>query len=125
MNSPASPRPRVVEIAFWLLILAALALIMSGLLVAFSASPIPVFFRAAGGLFAVSGGALAYLVGRARRGDDRFRRATVGLTFPLIVLLTLFMLTSRGMAWLLIMVLVVAGTILLLRPGATAWFSAE
>ena len=125
MNPPVSPRPRVVEVAYWLLALAALALIEAGLVVVFTSSTIPVFFRGAGALFAVAGAALAFVAGRTRRGDARFRSATVGLALALVVLLALFSLFSRGLAWLLIMVVVMVAAVLLLRPAAHEWFTAE
>ncbi len=125
MNPPVSPRPRVVEVAFWLLALAALGLIAAGLLVVFSSSPVPAFFRGAGALFAVAGGALAFLAGQTRRGDARFRSATIGLAFALVVLLALFSVFSLGLAWLLIMVAVMVAAVLLLRPAAHEWFTAE
>ncbi len=123
MDSPASPRPRVVEVAFWLLVVAALALITTGLIVVFSSSPIPTFFRGAGILFAVAGAALAFVAGRTRGGDARFRSATIGLALALVILLAVFSLFSRGLAWLLIMVVVMVAAILLLRPGAQDWFA--
>ena len=122
MDSPAPPRPRVVEVAFWLLVVAALALITTGLVVVFSSSPLPPFFRGAGVLFAVAGAALAFVAGRTRGGDARFRSATIGLALALVVLLALFSLFSRGLAWLLIMVVLMVAAILLLRPAAHDWF---
>lgn len=121
MDSPAPPRPRVVEVAFWLLVVAALALITTGLVVVFSSSPLPAFFRGAGVLFAVAGAALAFVAGRTRGGDARFRSATIGLALALVVLLALFSLFSRGL-WLLIMVVLMVAAILLLRPAAHDWF---
>ncbi len=125
MNPPVSPRPLVVEIAFWLLVVAALGLTAAGLLLVFSSSSIAAFFRGAGVLFAVAGAALAFLAGRTRRGEARFRSAAIGLAVPLVVVLAVFFLFSRGLAWLLIMVVIMVAAVLLLRPTAHEWFTAE
>ena len=120
--TPTNPRPVAVDIAFWLLIAAAAGLIAGGLLLVFSTSAIPGFFRGAGALFGVAGAVLAYLVSRARSGDTRFRRATVGMAMALVALLALFALISQGVVWLLIMVAAIVGAVLLIRPAATDWF---
>ena len=60
--------------------------------------------------------------GGTRGGDARFRSATIGLALALVVLLALFSLFSRGLAWLLIMVVLMVAAILLLRPAAHDWF---
>jgi peptidoglycan/LPS O-acetylase OafA/YrhL len=126
--APASDgRPRSAQVAFWLFIAAAVALIASGLLLAFSSTPVPGFFRGAGGLFAVAGMALAALAGRARRTDDpRFGRATVALAMALVLLLGMFALISMlaltrpGHIWLgIIIVLVVAAVLTLRSRGAS------
>ncbi len=125
MNPPVSPRPLVVEAAFWLLVLAALALIATGLLVVLSTTPLPAFFRGAAALFAVAGAALAFLAGRTRRGDARSRSAVIGLALALVVLLAVFSLFSPWLPWLLIMVVIMVAAVLLLRPTAHEWFTAE
>ena len=118
----STERPRVVEVAFWLLALAGLALIASGLMLVLSQAAVPSFFRGFGVLFALAGTALAYLAGRTRRGDARFRGATVGLALALVGLLALFSLISRGWVWLLIMAVVKVAAVLLTRPSAHDWF---
>ena len=47
---------------------------------------------------------------------------TVAIGIALVVLLALFSLFSRGLAWLLIMVVLMVAAILLLRPVAHDWF---
>ncbi len=120
--SPSATRPSAVTAAFWLLLAAAVALIAAGMLMAIATTGVPVFYRAAGILFALAGAALGYLVGRARHGDARFRNATVGLALALAVLLVPYSLSSRGLVWLLIVVAVLVGATLLTRPGAQRWF---
>jgi hypothetical protein len=121
MTAPV-PRPRTVNAAFWSWLVAAVLLILGGLLIATTTSHIPAFFRGAGGLFAVAGFATGYLAGRTRQGDKRFRRATVALSLALSVLLTLFALMTMGFIWLVIIVLVVTAATLATRPSAQEWF---
>ncbi|HZA10828.1 hypothetical protein [Mycobacterium sp.] len=117
------PRPRIVDAALWSWLAAAALLVLGGLLIAtLTDSRAPGFFRGAGAVFAVSGLALGYLAGRTRRGDKRFRRATVALTLALTVLLTLFALYTMGFLWLLIIVALITGTTLATRAAATEWF---
>src|SRR5215211_448104 len=98
-------RPRIVDAAFWTWLAAAVLLVLGGLLIATStSSQIPGFFRGTGALFAMAGFATGYLAGRTRQGDKRFRRATVALTLALILLVTLFALSTMGLIWLLIIV---------------------
>ena len=122
---PAPPsRPRFVEAAFWIWLAAAFLLVLFGLLLAFTQTTVQPVFRGAGALFVLAGVGLGYLAGRARTGDARFRRAALGLALALVVLLALFSLMTRGLVWLLIMILAMTGAVLIMRPGATAWFDA-
>jgi hypothetical protein len=121
MTAP-HPRPRVVEAAFWSWLAGAVLLVLGGLSIATSNAHIPAFFRGAGGLFAVTGFAIGYLAGRTRQGDKRFRRATVALTLALTVLVTLFALSTMGLIWLLVIVLLITAATLAMRPAASDWF---
>jgi hypothetical protein len=120
--SPTATPPRVVTAAFWLLLAAGFALVAAGALVAIPSADGPVSFRAAGALFAVAGAALVFLAGRARRGDVRFRDAVVALALALVAFLALCSLLRGGLVWPLIMVLILVGASLLMRPSASAWF---
>ncbi|MGE2689380.1 hypothetical protein [Mycolicibacterium pulveris] len=71
------PRPGFVTAAFWCWAAAAVMLMVGGLLTA--SVNLPTVFRAAGVLTAVVGAAMAFLAGRSRNGDNRFRRAAVAL----------------------------------------------
>jgi peptidoglycan/LPS O-acetylase OafA/YrhL len=123
--SATQPRPRVVTIAFWCWLAAAILLMMGGLLALFSQAPVPVFFRGAGVLWIVSGAVLSFLAGRSRSGDTRFRRAAVALSIALAVLLALFSVMTSGLLWLGILVLVMVAAVLVMRPSAQEWYQPE
>lgn len=123
MSAPQQ-RPRVVTVAFWCWVVAAVTLMMLGLL-SLSAANVPPLIRGAGAVFFVAAAALAYLSGRTGRGDRRFRRATVGLSLALVALLALYTLISSGIAWALPMVLILVAAVLVMRPSAEPWFTSE
>ena len=115
-------RPRVVTAAFWCWVVAAVSLVVLGLMLAFSPQPLPVFLRGAGALFTAAGFALGYLAGRTGRGDDAFRRAGFGLALPLVLLLALFCILTQGALWLIPLILTMVGAVLIMRPAAQEWF---
>lgn len=142
--SPIPSRPRVVEIGFWVLIAGAVLLIVGGLLAATvtyetARSAIDpdvsnerlrsylTFYRAIGVGSVLAGGGLAFLAGRTRRGDARFRRATVGLALAIAVVLVV-LAAGAGVGQpviLLSLVPIAAGTIMLTRRSANAWFQRD
>jgi len=124
MTAP-QPRPRVVTAAFWCWVAASVLLVAFGLLLAFSSDNLPMLFRGAGILFALSGLGLGYLSGQARLGHKRFRRAAVALALAVVAILAMFALMSRGPVWLLVMILTMVGAILMMRPPANEWFEHE
>jgi len=124
MTAPQS-RPRVVSAGFWCWAAAAVLLVAFGLLLAFSPDSLPTLFRGMGALFAASGLGLGFLAGRARLGDERFRRAALALALAIVVVLALFALYSRGPVWLLLMILTMVGAVLMMRPPALEWFGDE
>jgi peptidoglycan/LPS O-acetylase OafA/YrhL len=124
MTAP-QPRPRVVTVAFWCWVVASVLLVAFGMLLALSSQDLPVLFRGAGALFALSGLGLGYLSGRARLGQPRFRRAAVALALAIVVILALFALMSRGPVWLLVMIVTMVGAVLMMRPSAQDWFDRE
>ena len=71
----SQPRPGLVTAAFWCWAGAAVMLMVGGLLTA--SVSLPAVFRGAGVISAVAGAVLAYLAGRSRSSDNRFRRAAV------------------------------------------------
>jgi hypothetical protein len=143
MSSPSlpAPRPRAVDVAFWLLLVGAVMLLVGGLLAATmafdtirSAAPASVsdaqlhsylaFQRAAGAICVLSGTGLAFLAGRMRRGDARFRRATVVLALVTVVLVALVaVFAGVHILALLGLLPIIAGTVLLTRPAAAGWFA--
>ncbi len=124
MTAP-QPRPRVVSAGFWCWAAAAVLLVAFGLLLAFSPDSLPTLFRGMGALFAATGLGLGFLAGRARLGDERFRRAALALSLAIVVVLALFALYSRGPVWLLLMILTMVGAVLMMRPPALEWFADE
>jgi peptidoglycan/LPS O-acetylase OafA/YrhL len=111
-------RPRVVTAAFWCWVAASFLLILGGLIAA--SLNVPVVFRGAGVIFAVAGGVLAFLAGRSRSGDTRFRRAALALALAVVVLIALaaVLRLANGITLLAVFPLV-AGTVLITRPAAT------
>lgn len=111
----APHRPRTVTAAFWCWVVAAVLLIVGGLLAA--TAPLPGIYRGAGVLTAVAGVGLAFLAGRARTDDTRFRRAAVVLSLTLVVLVGLT--AAFGIVHILSLLAVlplVAGAALITRP---------
>lgn len=118
MTAP-QPRPRVVTAAFWCWAIASLLLIVGGLFAAFV--PLPAVYRGAGVLTALAGAAMAYLAGRGRDGDTRFRRAAIVLSLTVIVLVALSAILGVVHVLTLIAVLpLIAGTVLITRPAASS-----
>src|ERR1700756_5082156 len=119
----AEPRPRIVEVAFWTWVAAAILLVFFGILVATSTAP--AFLRIAGVVFSLAGLALAYLAHRARNGRSPFRWAAFALALALIFLVILFEIVWQlGPGWLLIIVLLLIGAFAATRDTASAWFDA-
>jgi hypothetical protein len=140
----ANPRPRIVDAAFWCWVAAAVLLFLGGLLemtlVKFSdlrnAYPASVpdsdvkslftYYRGVATICMVLGLAIGYLAGRTRRGDKRFRRATVALSVAGVVLLLAAKVLLGGVSLLAVLavipllVAIVAAT----RDSASAWFDA-
>jgi hypothetical protein len=99
-------------------VVASFLLILGGLIAA--SLNLPVAFRGAGIILALAGGGLAFLTGRTRSGDTRFRRAAIALALTLILLVALAALFRlvNGIT-LLAMIPLIAGTVLITRPAAS------
>ncbi|HTY29329.1 MAG TPA: hypothetical protein VMD51_14475 [Mycobacterium sp.] len=137
------PRPRAVDIAFWLLVVGAVLLMAGGLLAITigydtlrqalpatfsdqSVHQLLVFRRGAGVICVLAGAALAFLVGRSRTGDVRYRRATLGLGLTLIVLVGLMQVfVNIGLVALLSLLPIIVGVLLLSRPPVAKWFNPQ
>ncbi|MGB3482422.1 MAG: hypothetical protein WBB07_09430 [Mycobacterium sp.] len=142
--SPAGPRPRAVDVAFWLLVVGAVLLVLNGLMAltvtydmarAMASEGVTdeqvhniVTFQRGVGVFSIVAGALlGFLSGRTRKGDPRFRRATIAFAVAISFLII-------GVAVLVQVVFVVAliavlpiifGAIALMRPPIAAWFESQ
>lgn len=143
MSVSAANRPRIVEAAFWTLLVGAVLLVAAGLLVAtvnadLVRDALPdsfsdeeertylLFFRALGALYALAGAGLAFLTGQLRKGDVRWRRATLWLAVTTIVVVTaLTVIGGTGVLPLVALVPVLVGAMLLGRAKAKAWFQRE
>ena len=120
MSAPV-PRPRAVNAAFWCWVAAALLLIVGGLITA--SVGLPALFRGAGVLTALAGAGVAFLAGRSRTGDARFRRAVLALSMAIIVLVAL--LSALGVVHILTLISVlplIAAIALITRPTAAAFY---
>ncbi|GFG52603.1 hypothetical protein CQY20_01125 [Mycolicibacterium agri] len=120
MSAP-SPRPRVVDAAFWCWVVAAVLLIVGGLITA--SVNLPAVFRGVGVLFALAGAGLALLAGRSRTGDGRFRRAALALSLATIVVVAL--VAVAGVVHILTLIAVIpliAAVALITRPAAAGFY---
>jgi hypothetical protein len=120
MSAP-SPRPRAVSAAFWCWLGAAMLLIVGGLIAA--SVHLPVIYRGAGIITVIAGAGMAFLAGRSRSGDNRFRRAAVAFSLAIVVLVALVSLFGVVHILTLIgVILLIVGTVLMTRPSTTAWY---
>lgn len=143
MTKPTStPRPALVNIAFWLVLAGSVLLLAGGLLglssaigtprEAFSADlsdsevrSIVVMRGGVSALLLITGVVLSFLAGRARNGDLRYRRSMVWLSVVLVALvflLTLLAPFSVTPLALFGVVPVAIGATLFMRPAASDWF---
>ena len=128
-SSPAPPsRPRPVNLAFWVWLVAAALTAALGLMQLTQNAPL--FFRLIGVVLVVAGLAQGFLTGRARNGDPRFARAATALALATVVLnaIMLFMFGAGPLALIalaVIMALLIAGTFYITRPEATTWLNRE
>ncbi len=134
-------RPRLVDAAFWCFVGGAVIMIVGGLLAATASydaarAAIPsamsddrvrsylTVYRLTGIGAVLAAGALAFLAGRARRGEGRFRFALLGMAFALVAVV-LLMAIGVGVAQPLILLgllPVLVGAALMTRPAARAWY---
>jgi hypothetical protein len=120
MTAPQS-RPRAVTAAFWCWVVASLLLIVGGLIAA-SVSALPTVYRGGGVITALAGAAMAFLAGRTRSGDTRYRRAAIALSLTIVVFVAIVSVLGGAVHVLtLIAVLpLIAGTVLITRPAASS-----
>lgn len=136
----SSPRPRVVDAAFWLLLIGAVLLVVGGLLAATagfdavrSAASASVsdeqvrnylaLHRGSALICILAGVGLGFLAGRMRTGDPRFRRAAVALALVSVLLVALVaVFAGIHLLALLGLLPIVVATLLLTRPVVVEWF---
>lgn len=117
MTAPA-PRTRVVTAAFWCWVVASV-LLMAGGLIAASVQGAPGVFRGAGVISAIAGAGVAFLAGRSRGGDARYRRALIALSLTIVGLISISAVVGIGNVITLLAVFpLIAAAILVTRPGA-------
>ena len=134
------PRPRSIDVAFWLLLVGAVLLVLGGLLAAtlsfdtvrqMAAPSVSddtirrtlTFHRGAGVFCVLAGAALGFVTGRTRGGDTRFRRATIALSLVIVVLVALLaVFAGTHVLSLLALLPIIAGALLLGRPATAEWF---
>ena len=126
-STPAGPRPKAVDIAFWLLVAGAMLLVINGLMAAtLDFDPAMAGFQRGAGIFSVVVGVVVgFLAGQTRKGDPRFKRATVALAVSITVLVVgvAVLLNLYYVLALLAVIPIVFGALALTRPAATDWFN--
>lgn len=116
---PAQPRSLVSTIGFCFWLVAAVLLMVGGMIAASVSLPglDTVLYRGTGVLTAIAGVGMAFLAGRSRTGDPRFRGAAIGLSLAIVVIVAV---TARfGVVHILTLfgvILLVIGTILSALP---------
>ncbi|MFA4080613.1 hypothetical protein [Mycobacteroides salmoniphilum] len=138
--TPEQPRPRIVDVAFWFWVVSSAALFLNGLAgvtqrfdaVRAAAKPeltdaeirnLVTYFRAWGVLCILLAAGMAFLAGRTRQGDKRYRRALIALS--LVSVLGAIAMASTGSVGPLLLVAalsLVVANVLIIRPTAQNWF---
>lgn len=119
MTSSSTPRPLTATIGFGCWLVAAVLLMVGGLLAASADLPSlnSVLFRGSGVLTALAGLGMAFLAGRSRTGDPRFRRAAIALSLAIVVLVGLTVAFGVvHIVTLFAVIVLVVGTILHALP---------
>ncbi|OBI74039.1 hypothetical protein [Mycobacterium sp. E740] len=117
MTAPA-PRTRVGTAAFWCWVVAS-AMLMAGGLIAASWQNAHPLLRGAGVISAVAGAGVAFLAGRSRAGDARYRRALIALSLTIVGLISISAVAGIGnVVTLLAVIPLLAGVVLVSRAGA-------
>jgi hypothetical protein len=117
------PRPRIVDAAFWCWISVAILLAFYCGTLALSSGN-PAFYRIVHAVLAAAGLGIGGLAFPTRNGDNRFRWASVGLSFVLIGLMIYMTLWTSGRLWLVVDALLLVAATLITRQTAQQWFDA-
>jgi hypothetical protein len=109
-----------VTAAFWCWVVAAVLLIVGGLITA-SVSALPVVYRGGGVVTVLAGVGMAFLAGRTRSGDTRYRRAGIALSLVIVVLVAIVAVLGGAVHVLTLLGVLplIAGTVLITRPLAS------
>ncbi len=96
-------------------------LLIVGGLIAASVSQLPMVYRGGGVITVLAGAGMAFLAGRTRGGDTRFRRAAVALSLTIVVLVAICAVFGVvHVVTLLAVIPLIAGTVLITRPAAAS-----
>ncbi|AKC40330.1 Uncharacterised protein [Mycolicibacterium phlei] len=134
------PRPRIVDVAFWFWVVSSAALFLNGLAgvtqrydaVRAAAKPdltdadvrnLVTYFRAWGVLCILLAAGIAFLAGRTRQGDKRYRRALI--TLSVVSVLGAIAMASSGSVGPLLLIAalsLIVANVLIIRPTAQSWF---
>ncbi len=134
----------MVDAAFWCFIGGAVIMMVGGLMAASATFEVArgaidaavadeqvrsylTMYRVSGIASALAAGALAFLAGRARRGDARFRLATLGLSFAMVAVVGLLAVGVGFVEPLVLLALlpILVGAALLNVPAARTWYESE
>ena len=149
-TSPTTPfpvptnRPRLVDAAFWCFIGGAVVIIVGGLMASaatFEAARAAIdatvsdeqvrsyltVYRLSGMGSVLAAGTLAFLAGRALRGEVRFRLATLGLSFATVVVVGLLAVGVGFVEPLIVLSLlpILVGAGMLNAPAVRAWYQSQ
>ena len=140
--APAERPPRVVEAAFWCWMVAAVLLVVGGLMALFAggegmpgnfpgaslsedqARSMAIVYRVAGLIIIACGVAIGYLGVRTRSRNRRYRRFAVALSLAVLLVEAVlgFMFGIVIPLALLALIPLIAAAALATRKGAMAWF---
>jgi peptidoglycan/LPS O-acetylase OafA/YrhL len=120
MTAPQS-RPRAVTAAFWCWVVASIMLIVGGLIAA-TVTALPTVYRGGGVVTALAGVGMAFLAGRGRNEDARYRRAAIALSLVIVVLVAIVSVLGGAVHVLTLLAVLplIAGTVLITRPAASS-----
>jgi hypothetical protein len=120
MTAPQS-RPRAVTAAFWCWVVASIMLIVGGLIAA-TVTALPAVYREGGVITALAGAGMAFLAGRSRSEDTRYRRAATVLSLVIVVLVAIVAVLGGAVHVLTLLAVLplIAGTVLITRPAASS-----
>ncbi|CRK52542.1 conserved membrane hypothetical protein [Rhodococcus sp. RD6.2] len=141
MSEREGARPRPVDVAYWLWLVAAALLVLFGLLALTAsgdavrthlieagaepdvASSLVTLLRGSGALGIAVGLGTGFLAGPVRAGDARFRRAEVALTGVYVMVQLLAVAVGVGQTQMLLCALLMAAAaVLVYLPSTRDWF---